>query len=480
MQRDFDVIVVGGGGAGLCAAMEAQAAGASVMVLEADKQVGGATLQSGGVFYAAGTSVQKARGIEDSPDAMFEYVMNLNQWEINPAILRILCDRGPETIDWLIGLGAEFPPEWLMCSGVESVPRGHPSRGGPGSVGETIVRAFEACHIETAVATRVDSLLVEAGRVTGIRAAGAELRAGAVIVTTGGFGNSPEMLARYWPSMAYHGDRVYAVHWHAPFILGDGLKMGEAIGAHIVGFDSGLPLPASGAAGRVVEPFLPPWIILVNREGRRFMDETVNYSVSGYILNSQTDRRAFAIFDEPTLATASADTAYSDPYHSELASTTWDQQTIRQRIRQGEVVAADSIEALAAKIGVDPISLGVTVDNYNADCERGMDGEFFKQAPRLFPIRQAPFYAIEVRASVIGWTGCGLEIDARCRVLDQHQRRIPGLYAAGEVLGAVQGKRYAGGGLSIANAVILGRLAGQAAARDALAAVRPAPAAPTP
>ncbi|MCC4114810.1 FAD-dependent oxidoreductase [Aromatoleum toluclasticum] len=467
MQRDFDVVVVGGGGAGLCAAIEAQAAGASVMVLEADTHVGGATLQSGGVFYAAGTSVQKARGVHDTADAMYEYVMNLNQWEFSPAIVRLLCDRGPEAIDWLIGHGAEFPPEWLMCSGVDSVPRGHPSRGGAGSVGETIVRAFEACSVETAVATRVESLVVEDGRVVGVRAAGAELRAGAVVVTTGGFGNSREMIERYWPSMAYHGDRVYAVHWHAPFILGDGLRMGEEVGANIVGFDTGLPLPASGAAGRVVEPFLPPWIMLVNREGRRFMDETVPYSVSGYILNSQTDRRAFAIFDEPTLANASVDTAYSDPYHSELAATTWDHQTIRDRIAKGEVFVADSIGALARKIGVDPISLGVTVENYNADCDCGIDGEFLKQAERRFAVRKAPFYAIEVRASVIGWTSCGPEIDGQCRVLDKHQRRIPGLFAAGEVVGGIQGKRYAGGGLSIANAVILGRLAGQNAARAA-------------
>jgi fumarate reductase flavoprotein subunit len=92
MSRAYDVVVVGAGGAGMAAAIEAHDAGASVIVLEADGRIGGSTSLSGGVFYAAGTSVQHARGIEDSPDAMFEYYMTLNQWRVEPGIVRRLCD----------------------------------------------------------------------------------------------------------------------------------------------------------------------------------------------------------------------------------------------------------------------------------------------------------------------------------------------------------------------------------------------------
>src|SRR5690606_28196852 len=101
-NKDFDVIVVGGGGAGLAAAIEAARAGASVMVLEADTKLGGATAMSGGVFYAAGTSAQRAQGIEgDTADAMFEYIMALNQWALKADIIRHISDQSGPTLEWL-------------------------------------------------------------------------------------------------------------------------------------------------------------------------------------------------------------------------------------------------------------------------------------------------------------------------------------------------------------------------------------------
>jgi len=132
------------------------------------------------------------------------------------------------------------------------------------------------------------------------------------------------------------------------------------------------------------------------------------------------------------------------------------------------VKTAASLRALGAQIGVDGIALEETVRLYNAGCDAGIDTQFFKKAPKLFPVRQPPFYAVEIRAAIIGITGAGLDIDSAARVLDAHQRPIPGLYAAGEVLGCFQGPRYGGGGLGIGCAVVFGRLAGATAAREAL------------
>src|SRR5262245_42501460 len=135
---DYDVIIVGGGGAGLSAAIMARDAGATCMVLEADKKLGGATALSAAVMYAAGTSVQRAAGVQgDTPDAMYHYMMTLAGWEANPWIVRILCDESGPALEWLISLGVEFPPEYVLCSGVEDVPRGHPSRG----VAESLINA---------------------------------------------------------------------------------------------------------------------------------------------------------------------------------------------------------------------------------------------------------------------------------------------------------------------------------------------------
>ena len=468
MTMDYDVIVVGGGGGGLAAALAAHAAGANCIILEADAKLGGATAQSGGVFYAAGTSVQRAAGItDDTPQALNDYLMTLNQWKMRPDLVRYYAEHCGPVLEWLIGLGTEFPTQWLVCSGVDWVARGHSSQGAGGGIADALINAAGAAGIDTAFGSRVESLILEAGRVVGVRAAGTELRAPAVILTTGGFGNSPEMLQRLYPS-AWHEGWTWAVHRDMPYILGDGIKLAEQVGAGIVGHDNGLLLATNGFI-RALEAFLPPWIIAVNEQGRRFMSELSPYSVCGYLLNEQSGRHAFAIFDEVALVEGSTNTKYLDPYNAGISIPTWEEPSLREQLRRGRVKSADSLRALAAQIGVDGVALEETARIYNAGCDAGVDAQFFKKAPKLFPLRQPPYYAVEIRAAIIGLTAAGLDIDAGARVLDAHQRVIPGLYAAGEVLGCFQGARYGGGGLGIGSAVVFGRLAGGTAAREAAA-----------
>ncbi|MBV2133299.1 FAD-dependent oxidoreductase [Pseudomonas sp. MAP12] len=469
MDRDYDVIVVGGGGAGLAAALMANAQGASCIIVEADGKLGGATAQSGGVFYAAGTQVQRAAGItDDTPQALYDYLMTLNRWKMRPDLVRYYAEHAGEALEWLMELGTEFPPQWLVRSGVDTVARGHSSQGAGSGIADALINAAGAKGIETAYGSRVEELLVEDGRVVGIRAAGAELRAPTVIITTGGFGNNPQMLQRLYPSAACHGDWTWAVHKDVPFALGDGISLAENIGAAVVGHDCGLLLPTSGFS-KSLEAFLPPWIIAVNKEGSRFMSELSPYSVCGYLLNEQTERRAWAIFDEQALVEASTNTKYLDPYNAGISIPTWEEPTLREQVRKGRVKVGNTLRELAEQVGIDGIALERTVEVYNRDCANGCDSQFFKQAPAFFPVQQAPFYAVEIRSAIIGLTAAGLDIDGQARVLDAHKRPIPGLYAAGEVLGCFQGERYGGGGLSIGNAVVFGRLAGIEAARAALA-----------
>lgn len=468
MADDFDVIIVGGGGAGLAAAIEATKAGASCIVLEADTKLGGATALSAGVFYAADTSVQREAGIAgDTADAMFTYVMAINQWSLKPDIIRHICDESGPTIEWLRELGTRFITQFLVISGVDDVPRGHSSEGAGGGIADALINAAGALDVQTALGTRVERLLVEGGRVVGVHAGGMDLRAPVTIITTGGFGNSPEMIAKHYPTAAQHGAWTWAVHDPAPFILGDGITLGEGVGAGIVGHDTGLLLPTSGV-GHYVEAFLPPWIMMVNEEGRRFTPETSSYTICGYLVNEQTNAHAFAVFDEPTMIEASNDSSYLDPYNSGLATPTWEEATLRRRIASGDVKVADTLVELAAQCGIDGAALEESAARYNADIADGVDQQYFKKAKKLFPVASPPFYAVEVRAAIIGVTGAGLDADRRCRVLDTHGRPIPGLYGAGEVLGVLQGKRYAGGGFSIGPAVILGREAGRQAAAEAL------------
>ncbi|TYC55230.1 FAD-dependent oxidoreductase [Zoogloea oleivorans] len=469
MEWDYDVIIVGGGGAGLAAALMAHQQGASCIIVEADGKLGGATAQSGGVFYAAGTSVQRAAGIaNDTPQDMYDYLMTLNRWKLRPDLIRYYAEHSAEALEWLISLGTEFPQEWLVKSGVDSVARGHSSQGAGSGIADALINAAGAKGIDTAVGSRVEELLFEDGRVVGIRAAGAEIHAPTVIITTGGFGNNPEMLQRLYPS-ACHGEWTWAVHKDVPYALGDGITLAEKLGAGVVGLDTGLVLPTSGFS-KSLEAFLPPWIIAVNQEGSRFMSELSPYSVCGYLLNEQTGRRAWAIFDEKALVEASTNTKYLDPYNAGISIPTWEEPTLREQVKKGRVKVADSLQALAAQVGIDGLALEQTVAGYNADCDQGCDSMFFKKAPDYFPIRQAPYYAVEIRSAIIGLTAAGLDIDKQARVLDAHKQPIPGLYAAGEVLGCFHGERYGGGGLSIGNAVVFGRLAGTEAGRAAVAA----------
>jgi fumarate reductase flavoprotein subunit len=466
MSRAYDVVVVGAGGAGMAAAIEAHAAGASVIVLEADARIGGSTSLSGGVFYAAGTSVQRARGIEDSPDAMFEYYMTLNQWRVEPGIVRRLCDDAAPALEWLIGLGVEFPPETLYASGVESVPRGHSAAGAGAAIASALEQAVGARGIEVVLDARAEALCVEDGRITGVRAQGTELDAGGVVMASGGFGQSPELLAKHYPEAARHGDWTWSIS--APHCQGDGLALGEQAGAAIAGRDDGLLLITPGF-DKHLEVYTPGWLVFVNREGRRFVNETAAYAVMSGVVGSQTGGSCYAVFDEAARLAADPDPAFRDAFLAGILPLSWVNSVIDAQVEAGKVLRADSLDALGAQAGIDARALAGTLDRYNDDCARGRDSAYIKDASHMRPVATPPFYAAEIRPAIVCFTAVGLRVDADARVLDSGEHAIHGLYAAGETAGGVMGARYIGGGASIANAVVFGRIAGANAAVDATA-----------
>lgn len=462
MERDYDVIVIGGGGAGLAAATTAADHGASVLLVEAGERLGGSTALSGGVFYAAGTSVQRAKGIEgDTPDAVYRYYMTVNQYKLEAALVRRLCDEAPAALEWLIGLGVRFPVENLYVSGVDGVPRGHRAEGHGAEIAYVLEQSTAGKRIEVALATRVQNLLrTSEGAVGGILVDGQEVRAGAVVIATGGFGNNPRLLAELYPDAARQGDLAWYIG--SPHSRGDGLEMAQGLGADLSPANRGLLLLTPGFA-KELEPYLPGWLVHINRQGRRFVDEAIEYSVLAAVVREQIAGECFGIFDDATRETARTSAYRTAP--------NWVSERLDQLIRQGKVQKADTLDGLAQTVGIHPGALAATLERYNADCAAGRDRSFFKIPEMLQPVARPPFYAVRIRPAVVCWTGTGLRIDTEAQVLSRGERPIPGLYAAGETTGGMFGECYAGGGASIANAIVFGRIAGRNAAELAGRAV---------
>jgi fumarate reductase flavoprotein subunit len=466
-DRDFDVIVVGGGGAGMSAAIMASDTGASVLLIEADAKLGGSTALSGGVYYAAGTSVQRAKGIEgDSPELMFEYYMTLNQYRVEASLARTISDNATPGLDWLMSMGVEFHPEDLYSSGVESFERGHHAHGNGAAIAAALDREVSKRPIDVALKTRVQKLLIDetSGRVVGVHAGGQDVRAGAVVLTTGGFGANPYFLHKYYPEAAAQGD--WAWYIGNKNCVGDGLLLGQQAGADIVGHNRGLLLTTPNFR-KELEVFVPGWLVYVNREGRRFIKETAEYAVMSGVVKAQTGGSCFAIFDDVAKREARPIEKYADAFASGVLPLNWVADELEAQVKTGKVIKADTLDELAIRCGIRPGSLNATVETYNADTDAGLDSMFFKDPADMKPIRTGPFYAVEVRPAIVCLTSTGVRINASAQALDELDRPIRGLFAGGETTGGVLGERYIGGGNSIANAIVFGRIAGRSAAAEA-------------
>jgi len=456
---DYDVIVVGGGGAGLAAAITAADAGARVLLTESERRLGGSTALSGGVFYAAGTAVQQEAGIEDSADALFDHYLTFNQWAVDPAVVRHLCDEAAPALHWLVELGVEFPSTDLYCSGVEKIPRGHKASGKGAAIAGTLEEHVRGRDVEIAVNNRVDGVLHDESGVFGVTVQGAEVSARAVILTTGGFGQNRALIDQYYPDAAATGDWLLSMS--APGSRGDGLELGLSVGAELCGRNHGLLLATPGFATRQ-EAVVPGWIVYVNRHGRRFVDELAPYSVMDAILLSQGGV-CWALFDEKTRQEAAPRADQMEAFLSGALPLSWVEPVLGRMAAEGRIAQAGSVAELAKSIGTDPLSLVATVERYNACCALGHDRDFFKDPTDMKPIAVPPFYAAEIRPAVVMLTAAGLRIDSEARVLDGVGHHIPGLWAAGETCGNVLGPRYVAGGVAIANAIVFGRTAGRSA-----------------
>ncbi|MGK5113209.1 MULTISPECIES: FAD-dependent oxidoreductase [unclassified Geodermatophilus] len=453
----YDVVVVGGGLAGCAALLSAAEQGARAVLLERREETGGSTVLSAGLSAFAGTDEQAAQGIADSADLLRADLLTTGHHVNDPALVDAYCAHQEETYRWFRGLGIRYGT--VHAAAGQSVPRSHPTD----TRRLLDVLTARAAELGAPVVTgvRVRRLLTEDGRVTGVEAETGdgvvEVRAAAVVLATGGFSQNPELLARFAPQMRL------ARREGGAGSQGDGLLMGMKLGAGVVdtpyvkGTYGIYPEDVPGERGTGILAVYKG-AIAVNREGRRFVDESRPYKELGDASLAQPGGVTYQVFDAGVMARSDDETPIYD---------------FAARERSGLLTVADGLPELADALGLPAAELVATVERYDAAIDAGTPDEQGRVhlsggVGERVPLRTPPFYA-QPSTTVVLATYCGLTVDPTCAVRDVFGDPIPGLLAAGEVVGGFHGGGYMTG-TSIGKSGVFGRIAGRTAAALARAA----------
>ena len=460
---EVDVLIVGYGCAGVCAAIEAREAGSEVLILERAGGPGGTSINSGGFLYVGGgTALQKALGYEDTPENMFRYMMAACGPEPDEALIAPYCEGSAAHFDWIVSQGVPYKESFfpgahepfhsddgLVFSGSEHVypfneiatpaPRGHAPMSirdkGALFMNKLIAKASDL-GVRTAYQSRVDSLVQGSdGSVIGAIATTLEgeqrIRARkGVILTAGGFIWNDDMLQRYAPLLSQCKHKVGTENDD-----GLGIRLGLAVGGEAIRMD----------AGDISMAIFPPNSlrhgIFVNRHAQRFLNEDVYFGRAGETVLFHQDGHAYLIIDDEYFGRP-------ESFPVEIAAV------------------GETIEELETELGFPAGALQQTVSFYNTHAARGEDPLFHKGNGYVTPIVKPPFGAIDLSTENLvysAFTLGGLRVDPSGRVQSASGDSIPGLYAAGRTTSGIAKQGYSSG-MSLGDGSFFGRAAGRHAA----------------
>ena len=438
---DTDVVIIGAGGAGMTAAINTAQAGKDVILLEKMPYAGGNTTKATGGMNAAETHYQAEQGIDDSVEQFVEDTMEGGHNINDKDLVTTLAENSAEAIDWLDSIGAPLPK--VSFSGGATNARIHAPEDGSG-VGAYLVtsllKKMDELDINVMYDTKATSLISKDGTVTGVKAESRDteytINAKAVILATGGFGNNEDMIVQY------RKDLKGTVTTSAPGITGDGIVMAEDVGADLVDIEQIQlhPTVEQKTSMLITESVRGDGAILVNQDGKRFTDELLTRDVVSAAELEQPGSYAYIIFDQRLRDGLKA---------------------IEKYVSTGITVQGDTIEELAEKIDVDPATLAETLKNWNQYVADQNDPDFGRTTGMDQDLSQAPFYAIKIAPGIHHTMG-GVHIDTDARVIDKDGNPIPGLFAAGEVVGGVHGGNRLGGN-AVADIVVFGKIASESA-----------------
>ncbi|WP_116364810.1 FAD-dependent oxidoreductase [Parahaliea mediterranea] len=466
-----DVLVAGSGSAGVSAALEARRAGVEVLLIESLPKLGGSSAMSGGVVYAGGgTALQRALGVEDSAEAMYNFIVSAGTLHPQLDKIQLYCEGSPAHFDWLVAQGVPYQEKmtkakglpfgdeslyysgnelaWPAVDAARPAPRGHVPGVSGMNGGRTLMEALLARLAESGVATRAGvsgrQLVVESdGRIAGMvvqddagRFQRIRARRG-VVLACGGFIHNREMLRRYAPQLY-----DCSVPWGNAGDLGAGINMGIAAGAEALRMHQGF----------AIAPMYPPENVLsgivVNQFGQRFISEESYHGVLGDAIAFHQQGRAYLITDD--------DSAYK--MHQDNFPL---------------VAESATIGDLAALAGFPQGALQHTVAYYNRFASVGRDPLFHKSHHYLRPLQGPPYRVWDLsvnRAFFPAHTFGGLHTDVDGRVINSFGEAIPGLYAAGRTVAGLPTAPYIASGLSVGDCTFFGRRAGRSVARQEVSA----------
>src|SRR5581483_4753491 len=357
----------------------------------------------------------------------------------------------------------------LVYAAEEPVARSHVARRGGRGIVRALSRALERRPgVDVAVGRRVDRLVVRDGTVCGVAVGDDEMRAGAVVLATGGFGANRALWPGHLPQLVDSHETAWYVG--APGARGDHLALGAQTGAAIAGRGRGLLVATPGFSASRLEVYFPGWLVMVDRGGARRVDESTSYSVME--LAHKRHGPLYAIFDDAARLAARPDRAprykQSIPGLPDNGSeSNWTTPVIDDMVAAGRIKRAATLAGLGPLIGVDGAALEASVARYNEGAAGGADPDFGKDPAFLEPLRTPPFHGCPLHLGILALTGEGVAIDAGAHVLDRAGAAVPGLYAAGECAAGALGTAYVGSGNSIAACLVFGRAAGANAAKYA-------------
>ena len=471
---EVDVAIIGGGGAGIPAAIEVARAGGKAVVLEQAESLGGTAAISGGGCCIVGTPLQKAQGIEDTPDLAFEDWVKWGQGSADEEWARFYIEH---TLHDLYFWAESHGAKWIDMKSQEGnrAMRWHrPENNGLGLMTALIKSAESLPSIKIMTSTTAGKLITRNGKVCGVTAANAknetfEIHSKTVVVATGGFNSNLDMVLENRPEFK----KFKVMEGSGRGATGAGHKMIREVDGYFTHMDHiwfyvyATPdyRDPKGRRGLVFR--LTPGYIWFNQQGRRFHNESLTGGASATpALLRQNPPHAWAILDTPMTANMEV----ADPYYRDGDKVRKDK--VQELLDSSPYIKkANSLDELAKKIEVDGQSFLSTIERYNKAFDDGLEREpeFGKSLKLSKKFDTPPYYAIQLFPLARKNFG-GAKTDLRCRVLNKFFEPIPGLYAAGEVAGMAGGHINGKAGLEgtmLGPSIFSGRVAGAWAAHEA-------------